>query len=249
MATILSHHENKTRTFEIFSRIGKGPGTGHDGVMLSVIIPTLNAAHTLPACFDTVRPLAHEIIVSDGGSSDGTVELARRMGARLISGPPGRGGQLRRGADMATGRWLLFLHADTLMTSEGTKACQAYDDETCAAVFRLRFDDTRWRARIVAAAANIRTRMLGLPYGDQGLLISRPLYDAVGGFADMPLMEDVDMARRLKGRLTLLNAHVITAADRYRRDGYARRLLKNWGCMTRYLLGASPDALRDRYQA
>jgi hypothetical protein len=91
--------------------------------------------------------------------------------------------------------------------------------------------------------------MLGLPYGDQGLLISRPLYDAVGGFADMPLMEDVDMARRLKGRLTLLNAHVITAADRYRRDGYARRLLKNWGCMTRYLLGASPDALRDRYQA
>src|SRR5690606_1821956 len=123
----------------------------------------------------------------------------------------------------------LPIYADTLMTSEGTKACQAYDDETCAAVFRLRFDDTRWRARIVAAAANIRTRMLGLPYGDQGLLISRPLYDAVGGFADMPLMEDVDMARRLKGRLTLLNAHVITAADRYRRDGYARRLLKNWG--------------------
>lgn len=217
--------------------------------MLSVIIPTLNAAEALPACLDAVRPLAGDVIVSDGGSTDGTADVARQAAAQVISGPPGRGGQLRRGAEAATGTWLLFLHADTVLTPGAAAAVQNFDDETHAAVCRLRFDDARLRARLVAAAANMRTQVFGLPYGDQGLLISRKLYDAVGGFADLPLMEDVDMARRLKGRLRMLDAHVITSAARYRRDGYGRRVLKNWGCLTRYFLGVSPETLRDRYHA
>lgn len=215
--------------------------------MMSLIIPTLNAADGLAACVTSARALAAEVIVSDGGSADGTVKLAQELAARVIPGPAGRGGQLRRGAAAAQGDWLLFLHADTRLTPGAAALAREYRDESKAAVFRLAFDDRRWRARAVAAGANLRTRVLGLPYGDQGLLISRTLYDSVGGFADLPLMEDVDMARRLRGRLRLLDAAVITAADKYRRDGYARRVLRNWSLLLRYFSGATPAQLRDRY--
>ncbi|MEL6317651.1 MAG: glycosyltransferase, partial [Pseudomonadota bacterium] len=186
---------------------------------ISVVIPTLNAAEGLgPTLASLAEGLAEgliaELILSDGGSEDAIAEVAEAVGARLVSGPAGRGGQLARGAAAARGAWLLFLHADTRLPAGWSAAARAHLESAArrpegaagrAAVFRLAFDDESLAARWVAGWANLRTRVFALPYGDQGLLISRALYDAVDGYPDQPLMEDVAIARRLgRGGIALL---------------------------------------------
>ncbi|MEM9989096.1 MAG: TIGR04283 family arsenosugar biosynthesis glycosyltransferase, partial [Pseudomonadota bacterium] len=167
--------------------------------MISVIIPTLNAASSLPRTLASLldanqHGVIREVIISDGGSVDQTKEVAHHAGATLIEGPKGRGSQLARGAAAAKGEWLLFLHADTQLEKGWQDEAMAFCQASCrrrAAVFRLQFDEKGWRPFLVAMGANFRARFLRLPYGDQGLLISRAHYDHSGGFADMPLMEDV----------------------------------------------------------
>ena len=222
--------------------------------MLSIIIPTLNAAATLRR---TLRSVAvpifpAEVVVSDGGSTDGTVDQARRARAHVVTGPAGRGGQLARGADAAVGGWLLFLHADTCLAPGWDEAAARFmerpENANMAAVFRLRLDDDAPAARRIERLANWRARALGLPYGDQGLLISRRFYRSLGGFDDMPLMEDVALVRRIgRNRLAFLDAAAVTSADRYRRDGYWLRPLKNLLCLTLYFCGAAPAWLRKVY--
>lgn len=214
--------------------------------MISAIIPVLNAAATLPACLATLEG-AGEVIVVDGGSTDGSAEVARRGGARLIAAPRGRGSQMRAGADAASGTWLLFVHADTLLSPSWRRAAEAHSasshDPAC---FRFRLDDDAWQARLIERGVALRVRLLGLPYGDQGLLISRSDYDAVGGYRSLPLMEDVDLVRRI-GRVRVLKADAITSAARWRRDGWARRSLRNLACLALHRLGASPARLAALY--
>ncbi|MDR9395166.1 MAG: TIGR04283 family arsenosugar biosynthesis glycosyltransferase [Roseovarius sp.] len=219
---------------------------------LSVIMPTLNAESglrdSLPALAEGLEAgLIRELVISDGGSDDATLAVADAAGAVLVTGPPSRGGQLRRGAAAAQGDWLLFLHADTVLPPGWTEAVRGQVATGRAACFRLRFDSPGLMPRLVAGWANLRTRLFGLPYGDQALLLPRALHDAVGGHPDIPLMEDVAMARALRGRRDLLALAVTTSAAEYRRDGWLRRGARNLWRLVRYLLGADPARLARRY--
>lgn len=222
--------------------------------MISVIVPTLNAEATLAGTLEALAPargdgLIGQIVVSDGGSQDDTQRLASEAGAIVVEGPSGRGGQLARGADAASGSWLLFLHADTRPGSGWREAIATHlaESEACAGVFHLRFDDAARQARRLERIVAWRTRALGLPYGDQGLLISRALYDQVGGFRPLVLMEDVAMSRALgRDRIELLDAEMITASDRYRR-GYLVRSARNMICLGLYFAGVPPTVLQRIY--
>jgi rSAM/selenodomain-associated transferase 2 len=221
--------------------------------MLSVVIPTLNAAAELPDTLERMRA-ADEIVVADGGSTDETAAIAERHGARVIRAPKGRGAQLAAGAEAARGDWLLFLHADTLPGHRWRAAVEAHRAAAPgkAACFRFRLADRAWQARWIERGVAARVRLFALPYGDQGLLISRALYESVGGYRPLPLMEDVDLVRRLGRRLRQLGEAASTSSARWRRDGWAKRSARNLACLTLYSLGASPERLlrfyvRDRH--
>jgi rSAM/selenodomain-associated transferase 2 len=215
-------------------------------VSLSIIVPTLEAERTLARTLDSLAAgLAIEVIVADGGSRDRTGALAQARGARVIRCERGRGSQLAAGADAATGEWLLFLHADTELALGWSAAAGRFmaDPKNLhrAAVFRFRLDDAAPAARRLEALVAWRCRVLALPYGDQGLLVSRAFYDALGGYRKLPLMEDVDLVRRIgRSRLTLLEATATSSAARYRRGGYLRRPLRNLLCLALYFAGLSP---------
>ena len=217
--------------------------------MLAVVIPTLNAASGLPATLESLavgQGQIGEIVVADGGSSDGTHAVAKAGGARVIEAPRGRGSQLRAGAAATTASRLLFLHADSRLGRDWPDALR---EDGRAGWFRLRLDDPAPAARRVERLANWRARRFGLPYGDQGLVLPRTLYDEVGGYRDMPLMEDVDLIRRIgRRRLVELDAEAVTSAARYRRDGYWRRPLRNLACLSLFLAGMAPERLLRFYE-
>jgi rSAM/selenodomain-associated transferase 2 len=193
-----------------------------------------------------------EIIVVDGGSCDGTGVAAETLGADVIAAPRGRGIQLAVGAARARGDWLLFLHADCLLEAGWETAVQTFVSMPCAGLragyFDFALDDTGSAARRLERLVDFRCRVLGLPYGDQGLLITRSLYRAVGGFAPLPLMEDVDLVRRLGRRgLARIGARCVSSPRRYRREGYWRRPLRNLFCLLLYFAGVPPHRILRLY--
>lgn len=221
---------------------------------ISVIVPTLNAEAHLPACLDTLMEglaagMIRELVVSDGGSSDATHAIAEGAGATMVVGKPSRGGQLRRGAAVARGRWLLFLHADTQLQPGWTQEVETYlGTAPGPAYFRLAFRARGVMPAWVAAWANLRAAVFRLPYGDQGLLVSRADYDAAGGYPDQPLMEDVALVRSLSGPLTALRARAFTSAERYHRAGWLRRGGQNLWTLARYFAGTDPEQLDRMYR-
>lgn len=221
---------------------------------ISVVIPTLNAAHALAPCLGALGEglnagLIREVIVTDAGSRDGTLSLAEQAGAVVVQGPASRGGQLRRGCEVAQGDWLLIVHADSWFDEGWTEGVLGHltTGQDKAAYFRLRFRAQGIAPRVVERWANLRSRLFGLPYGDQGLLIRRDVYSEIGGYADIPLMEDVLIAQNLKRKLLPLSAIITTSAERYQRDGWVRRSLRNGWTLLRFKLGADPETLRRDY--
>lgn len=212
--------------------------------MITVVIPTLNAEAGLAASLmslvsATVDGLVREVIIVDGGSTDRTLAIVDQAGATLLKTAAGRGGQLAAGARAARMPWLLFLHADTILEPGWEREVQAFIGRVdigqraqTAAAFRFALDDMGLMPRIIETGVAIRCALMRLPYGDQGLLVSRRLYAEIGGYRDLPLMEDVDIVRRLgRSRIAILRARAVTSAIRYRRDGYLRRTARNLVCL------------------
>ncbi len=226
---------------------------------LSIVIPCLNAEGHLPRCLEALVPaavagLVREVIVVDGGSQDATLEIADQAGARILHTAPGRGHQLCEGAAAAVGDWLLFLHADTVLEAGWIRAVQDFMDRAerqgaeQAAAFTFALDDFSPAARRLERMVALRCSWLRLPYGDQGLLISRAFYDAVGGFQNLPLMEDVDLVRRIgRRRLTMLPNKAVTSAERFRRGGYLMRSARNLSILGLYFLSVPPRFLARLY--
>jgi len=224
--------------------------TFQEQIALSAVIPTLDEAASLPRTLAALRSAAmlREIIVADGGSSDQTIAIARAAAARVVAAARGRGAQLAAGAAAASGDWLLFVHADCRLDQGWEEAVRAFvcapEAADRAGYFDLALDDSAPAARRLERLVAWRCRVLALPYGDQGLLISRALYDSVGGFAPIPLMEDVDLVRRLgRRRLARIGARSIASARRYRQGGYWRRPLRNLACLSLYFAGMPPSRI------
>ncbi|MEW6325906.1 MAG: TIGR04283 family arsenosugar biosynthesis glycosyltransferase, partial [Nitrospirota bacterium] len=202
-----------------------------------------------------LRPLAgapdSELIIVDGGSRDGTVDIARRLTPHVITSERGRAAQMNAGAAEARGAILLFLHADTLLEPSALDAARrALNDGAAGGAFRLRIASERPWLRVVAWGANVRSRYLGLPYGDQALFVRRDAFEAVGGFPAWPLMEDVEFIRRLwrKGRVALLNEAVLTSARRWEREGAVWTTVRNWLLLAGFWVGVSPGRLAQWYR-
>ena len=221
---------------------------------ISVIIPTLNEAPTIERTLNRLHhPAFSEILIVDGGSQDET--LARAAGAspkaRLLSSPKGRARQMNRGAAASTGEILLFLHADTLLppTAGDDITAALQDPHVIGGRFDIRLDrDTGWLWG-VSRLMNLRSRITSIATGDQALFVRKPVFLAVGGFPDIPIMEDIAFTKQLKqkGQIAALHSCVITSARRWARHGPIRTILLMWALRLLFFLGVPPARLKQWY--
>jgi rSAM/selenodomain-associated transferase 2 len=220
---------------------------------IDVIIPTLNEAETLAGTLDSVREsLDVGVIIVDGGSRDGTLEIARANNVNVIASLPGRAHQMNVGAAASEEDILLFLHADTKLPA----GFEAYVRRTLsqpsvvAGAFLLCIAAPRKGLRIIEALANWRSRWLQLPYGDQGIFLSARLFHKVGGFREFPIMEDFELMRRLRreGRIRIAPVPVLTSARRWTRVGICKLTMLNQVAIAAYCLGVAPSRIAPWYQ-
>ncbi len=229
-------------------------------VRVSVIIPTLDEAPNLSTCVASARRAgATQIVVADGGSRDDTVCLARSLADVVIQTEPGRARQQNLGAAQADGDVLLFLHADNWLSQHAVAQIQKLvvtdGDQVCGG-FEQEIDDTRWVYRWLEKGNALRVMRLGWAYGDQGIFVGRGLFESIGGFPDWPLMEDVELMRRLVHRAKtdralasprLLPGPIGVSARRWRRKGVVRQTLRNWALLSAWCCGVSPTVLARFY--
>ena len=219
---------------------------------ISVIIPTLNEADYLPRALGSLRDAENlEVIVADGGSTDGTSEMAHREGCRVLRSPPGRAAQMNAGAGAASGSILLFLHADTCLPPGFDSAVLAALQEpgAVAGAFRLRIGAPGPSLRLIEQAVDIRSRVLQMPYGDQGIFVLKETFQELGGFAMLPIMEDFEFVRRLRrrGRIRIASLCVTTSGRRWQELGSWRTTWINQKVILGYCLGVSPERLAAWY--
>lgn len=223
---------------------------------ISVIIPTLNEARIIA---DTLSHTANlgfdELIVVDGGSTDGTAAIAEAYagGVRVIAAPRGRARQLNVGAYASRGDILVFLHADTRlpMTAKQEIVAAFTNDAAVGGRFDVQFDHPSVLGQIISTLMNWRSRWSGIATGDQAIFVRRRTFDQLGGFADIPLMEDIDFSRRLKqlGVMAMLPDHVVTSFRRWDTNGPIKTILLMWGLRFLYWIGVSPHHLQRFYIA
>ena len=218
-------------------------------VPLSIIIPTLNEQGVIEACLDHLQPLRKmgvEIIVSDGGSIDRTCELAAAYADKVISGESGRSCQMNAGAGIARGQYFLFLHADTQLPEHFSVALLLGAQW---GFFPLRLSGSAWPFRFIEHAINLRSKISGIGTGDQVLFVRSALFNVLGGFADIPLMEDVEFCRRLKVicRPAFGHSFVVTSSRRWEQRGIIRTVFQMWRLRLAYFLGVSPQSLVRQY--
>ena len=216
---------------------------------VSVVIPTLDEASGVAAAVASVREDAHEVLVVDGGSSDDTIDRARRAGAQVLRAERGRGLQLAAGASAAGGAWLCFLHADTTLEPGWADAVRAQPPRVVGGAFRLAITAPGAGYRLVEEMVGWRCRLLRLPFGDQAIFARRLAYAACGGFAPLPLFEDVDLVRRLRrlGPLAFPPQRARTSARRWQRHGLLRTTLVNWGLLLAWQIGVPGSRLARIY--
>ncbi|WP_341529246.1 TIGR04283 family arsenosugar biosynthesis glycosyltransferase [Nostoc sp. UHCC 0302] len=222
-------------------------------VRISIIIPTLNEARNIKEAITTTQPSTNiEVIVVDGGSQDSTVEIVQSLGIKIISSSPGRAAQMNAGAVAASGYILLFLHADTrLPTGFDVMIRTAIQKPSIVAgAFKLRIDASLLSLRWVELGVNWRSQFCQMPYGDQAIFLTKQVFQQVGGFPDLPIMEDFELIRRLRrtGRIVILPVAVVTSARRWLQKGVLKTTLLNQIVITAYLLGVSPQRIRSWYR-
>lgn len=209
---------------------------------ISIIIPTLKIDDRLETL---LRQLPEDVIIVNGGR-----EIYSFNQYNIINSNPGRGLQLATGAKFAKGEWLFFLHGDSILPKGWQSILEKHikNDPDKVLAFRLRFDDDGFFPRLLEYWVRFRCFAFAMPYGDQGLFISRTLYDEIGGYHDMPLMEDVDIIKRVGGaRLKMSPYEIITSAEKYNKYGYLFRMVRNGFCLTLYKMGVSPETIKKFY--
>lgn len=222
---------------------------------VSIIVPTLDEAASIEATLDRVqrwRSQGHELIVADGGSTDGTLERAALLCDRTVTTARGRAVQMNAGAEAASGDTFWFLHADTLAPSDALPAILSAlsDPRRCWGRFDVRLSGDRWPLRIVERMMNLRSRMTGIATGDQGMFMRRAAYEAIGGFPRIALMEDIAMSRELRrlSRPVCLSQRLVTSSRRWETGGVWRTIALMWRLRLAYALGADPAKLARRYR-
>jgi len=221
---------------------------------VSIIVPTLQEAGTVGALLDDLQALraaGHEVIVVDGGSSDDTLALAAPACDRLLHCPPGRAVQMNAGAAVAGGDILWFVHADTRLPASAMRAIEAASEAGAGwGRFDIRLSGSRTGFRLIETLINLRSRLTGIATGDQGLFVSRELFDTVGGYPAIALMEDVALSKSLlrHGRPACLHDRLTTSSRRWEHRGMWRTVVLMWRLRLAYALGADPDTLAERYR-
>ena len=218
---------------------------------LSVVIPTLNEADVIARTLDSVMNMQRvdEVIVADGGSRDDTIAIAEDKGAKIVTSDAGRGVQLDAGWREVSGELIWMLHADSIPPENGVELIKrAFEDVKLSLTsFSLRFDMNRINYSLLAATANLRTRLFRLPYGDQGLAVRRSDLESVGGLPHWQYLEDVWLARQMtkRGRFRLLPGSVVTSTRRYEQHGFISTIIKHKKVMRYYRKqGRPPEAVR-----
>ena len=220
---------------------------------ISVIIPTLNESATIVNALKRIRTQdAHEVIVADASSEDRTAELARAEGVMVIDCPRGRGIQQNRGAAIATGEILLFLHADSWLEAGAiAEVCRfmSRHPKVPGGCFRMQVEAANAMFRTIEVAADLRAGLLGIPYGDQGIFLRRSIFDSLGGFPEIPIMEDVFMSLQLRrsGRVAVLPHRIMVSPRRWARRGILRQTLRNWLLTAAAAMGVSTRTLSRYY--
>ncbi|HVS31251.1 MAG TPA: TIGR04283 family arsenosugar biosynthesis glycosyltransferase [Thermoanaerobaculia bacterium] len=219
---------------------------------VSVIIAALNEERSIASAVESARAAgAAEVIVADGGSSDATVRLAQEAGALVIRCEPLRGRQFNLGAEAASNEYLIFLHADTVLPPNAAlDVSRVLENGAAFGGFRISFLEQMARLRIAAFMINLRTAFTRCPWGDQAQFIKRSLFLQEGGFREMPLMEDYELAIRMKRRVKtkILRSRVRTSGRRFLRKGVLRTAAVNWRIIVAYRLGADPARLARLYK-
>ncbi len=221
---------------------------------ISVIIPVLNESNLLPVTLPMLNISENEeLIIVDGGSTDLTPEIARRFTGKLITAERGRGKQMKRGAETAKGDILFFLHADCIVPENTFENIRSLlkDANISAGAFNLGIHSRKKRYRIIEFAVFLRNRITSLPYGDQGLFLKKEIYEKIGGYSDLPLMEDVDIVRRLKkaGRIAFINKKILASPRRWEKEGIVYTTVRDWILALLYtLFKVSPERLIKFYK-
>lgn len=219
---------------------------------ISVIIPVLNEESTIASTVESVKSLGPaEVIVVDGGSADRTREISERFGATVLSSPRGRARQMNRGAREAKGDIFLFLHADTRLPSSALDDVQSAlrDPRFAGGRFDVTLDGNRWILGVIGNLISLRSRLTKVATGDQAIFVRRAVFERIGGFPDIPLMEDIGFSRALKrkGKVACLRSRVITSARRWEIDGVWRTVFRMWTLKLLFLAGISPVRLKRFY--
>ena len=226
-----------------------------DSPTISVVVPVLDEAEAIARSLAPLQPLRGrdvEVIVADGGSRDGTRRVALPLCDRVVDAPCGRARQMNAGARSASGRVLLFLHADTRLPpgwDHLVRDALGNGDREWGR-FDVRLDGAHPMLRIVERAMNLRSRLSGIATGDQAMFVARGAFRAAGGFPDIPLMEDIALSRTLRARSrpACLDAAVVTSSRRWERNGVVRTIVLMWRLRLQYALGADPEKLARLYR-